>query len=257
MGFSKELEVALYAAKVAGAIQIDSQKSISNVELKKDRSPVTEVDKKCEKLIKKALLSEFKNDGFLGEESKKVIGSSGRRWIVDPLDGTRPYIHNIPTYSVLIALEEDGVPVVGVVHFPALKETYYASKGGGAFMNGEPISVSDGTTITDAMASALGVAEEAKTSDGKKLLSLLNTVDYNYGFMDAYSYMGVASGKLEFCISLIDNSWDRAAAACIIIEAGGEYSDLSSNKTIYSKTFLISNRNIHKKIISKWEKYDK
>ncbi|MFW6245376.1 MAG: inositol monophosphatase family protein, partial [Fibrobacterota bacterium] len=101
---SKELETALRAAKEAGDIQIRFASAITGIEQKEDRSPVTQVDRECEERIKKILLEEFPEDGFLGEESGTEKDKSGRRWIVDPLDGTRPYIRRIPTHSVLIAL---------------------------------------------------------------------------------------------------------------------------------------------------------
>lgn len=244
--------MALSLAQKAGDIQIALQSNLKNIEIKEDQSPVTEVDKQCDALIKKGLLEAFPEDGFFGEESESIIGSTGRTWIVDPLDGTRPYIRGIPTYSVLISLEENNIPILGVVHIPALKETYYAAKGSGAFCNGKKIAVSSVNTPAQATGTSLGLIECWDNPLGTQLLQSQRSWDYSYGFMDAYSYMCVASGKLDLCISLIDKPWDRSAAACIISEAGGSYSDLQNNSTVYNETFLISNGHVHQAIIDQF-----
>jgi histidinol-phosphatase len=216
-----------------------------SIEVKSDRSPVTEVDRGCESLIHTMVSSEFPEDGFYGEESGATEGSGGRRWIVDPLDGTRPYLRGIPTFSVLIALEEDAEPVVGVIHLPALGITCWAAKGAGAFLNGKAIHVSRVKTLAASMGSVLGLIEKAHTREGRKLLALMRAWDYSYGFMDAYSYVCVACGKLDIAISLIDKPWDRASAACIVREAGGMFSDLRGNPTFYEKSFILSNGLVH------------
>jgi len=250
MIYEKELSIARDVALKAGEIQLARQTNLLNIELKSDQSPVTEVDKQCEQLIRDTLCKTFPSDGFFGEETEAFQGTSGRRWIVDPLDGTRPYIRGIPTYSVLIALEIDSDYAIGVVHFPALSETYWASSGQGAFCNDKPIHVSQTGEIRSVMGSSLGLIEEAETEEGKKLLSFMQRWGYNYGFMDALSYMYCAAGKLDICIGLIDKPWDRAAAACIVTEAGGKYSDLSGNRTIHNSSFVVSNGIIHNDIIA-------
>lgn len=244
--YAKELELALDIAKKVGAFQLERQSSLKKINIKEDRSPVTEVDQKSEEMIKESLLSAFPEDGFFGEETGKSQGTSGRRWIVDPLDGTRPYIHKIPTFSTLIGLEENGEMVLGVVNLPGMEECYYATKGGGAFCNGEKIAVSNCEKIEDAMGATLGLVEEADTIVGKKLMPYMQSLDYVYGFMDAYSYMAVAAGKLDVCITLIDFPWDRSPAAIIVEEAGGVFSDLSGERTIYGDNFIVTNGNIHR-----------
>jgi myo-inositol-1(or 4)-monophosphatase len=248
MSYTKEIDLLKEIVVIVGKYQLDMQKKLKKVNLKEDKSPFTEVDVNSEKIIKEKILEVFPDDGFLGEESGETSGTSGRRWIIDPLDGTRPYIHGIPTYSILIGLEDKNVLSAGIVHFPALNETYWASLGSGAFCNGEKISVSQTFEISDSMASALGVVEEADSRDGKKMLEMLRKTDSFYGFMDAYSYVAVAAGKLDFCVSLVDAAWDRAPVAVIVKEAGGIFSDLNGEETIYSDGFIVANKNIHKKV---------
>ena len=249
MPYLTEIELLKEIVLVVGKYQIEMQKKLKTVNLKEDRSPFTEVDVNSEKTIIDKISQKFPDDGFLGEESGETVGTSGRRWIIDPLDGTRPYIHGIPTYSILIALEDKGTLAAGIIHFPMLNETYYATLGGGAFCNGEKISVSKTEKLSDSMASALGVVEAAKEEKGKLLLELLQKCEYSYGFMDAYSYTSVAAGKLDFCVSLLDKPWDRAPAAIIVKEAGGVFSDLSGNETIYSDDFIVSTAKTHKEIL--------
>ena len=163
MDYSKELKLARMVAQEAGAVQLAAQPTDNPVERKSDRSPVTAVDKQCEDLIREKLLSAFPCDGFLGEEGGSHDGSTGRCWIVDPLDGTRPFIRGIPTYSSLVALEEEGgEPVVGVIHLPALGETYWAAKGAGAFCNDTPICVSATKILADATGCALGYIQNRR-----------------------------------------------------------------------------------------------
>jgi fructose-1,6-bisphosphatase/inositol monophosphatase family enzyme len=248
MPYFTEIELLKEIVQIVGKYQLEMQPKLKTVNLKEDRSPFTEVDVNSEKIIKDKISAMFPDDGFLGEEFGETAGTSGRRWIIDPLDGTRPYIHGIPTYSVLIALEDNGILAAGIAHFPALSETYWATLGGGAFCNGEKLHASKTQILSDCMASALGIVEAANEKNGKLLLKTIQKCDYFYGFMDAYSYVSVAAGKLDFCVSLLDKAWDRAPVALIVKEAGGAFGDLSGKETIYSDDFLVSNTLIHKDV---------
>ena len=248
--YTRELAIALKAAKEAGTVQFARAKKVLRVELKADASPVTEVDRKCENLIRRGLLSVFPRDGFYGEESSRITGKSNRQWIVDPLDGTRPYLRGIPTYSVLIALEEEGDPVIGVIHLPAMAITCWASRGGGAFCNGTTIRVSMVSSLSGAIGTAFGFVEKAGQPlagqlQGKRLLKLMRSWNYSYGFMDAYSYVCVASGKLDIAVNLLDKPWDCAAAACIVREAGGTFSDIKGRPTVHGGSIILSNGRLH------------
>jgi histidinol phosphatase-like enzyme (inositol monophosphatase family) len=261
----KELKIAIEAAEEAGKIQIECRESTLNIERKSDCSPVTEVDKRCEARIREIILNAFPEDGFLGEESGESESSNKRRWIVDPIDGTRPFIRGIPTHSALIALEEDGVPVVGVIHLPGMGVTCYAERGGGAFFfffvfwgfaffflrNADyRIDVSSIDNLSDAMGSTLGVVEYADEELGRRMIELMRSLDYVYGFMDAYSYVLLASGKIDVCVNLLDKPWDCAAAACIVTEAGGKYSTINGNVTVHGDSFVLTNGILHNKVLN-------
>lgn len=245
----EELRVARELCAQAARIQLDSRPSPGSIVAKSDGSPVTDVDRRCEELIVKGIERAFPDDGILGEETGEHAGRSGRQWVVDPLDGTRPYIRGIPTYSVLLALEDRGEPVVGVVHLPALGLECWASRGSGAFLNGERIHVSATTDLADAIGSALGFVERADEPVAGRLLAMMRRWGYVYGFMDAYSYVAVASGKLDLCVNLLDKPWDCAAGACIVTEAGGRFSDMDGTPTTHSGTIVLSNGLLHETVV--------
>ncbi len=251
MDYSKELSVALELARRAGEIQLAGQKGKLDVERKADDSPVTGVDRACEELILSGLHDTFPDDGFLGEETGTREGKNGRTWIVDPLDGTRPFIRGIPTYACLISLEAKDEQVVGVIHLPALRETYSASLGAGAFLNNQPICVSDTRELNRATGSALGHVERQKEAVGQRLLTTMSEWDYAYGFMDNYSYGCVAAGRLDFSVNLLDQPYDCAAAACIVSEAGGTYSDIEGNRSVHNGSIILSNGHLHEAILAR------
>jgi histidinol phosphatase-like enzyme (inositol monophosphatase family) len=249
MNLETELEVALDAARKAGTIQTGLRGKLAGVTRKDDNSPVTEVDRGCEKLIRDLLLKSFASDGFMGEETGSFEGISGRRWIVDPLDGTRPYVRGIPTSSVLIALEEGEELLAGVIHLPFMNETYWAVKQGGAFLNGSPVKVSDTANLKTAMGSSLGIIEKYGSEPAANLIELLRNCDYAYGFMDAYTYGCVAAGRLDLSVNLLDKPWDCAAAACIVSEAGGRYSDVCGRKSVHNGSIVLTNGILHNEVL--------
>jgi len=255
INMNKELEVALNAAEEAGKIQLELRGSSFDIERKGDDSPVTQVDKRCEEIVKRIITDAFPDDSFLGEETGESGSSKARRWIVDPIDGTRPYIRGIPTHSVLIGLEENGEPAIGVIYLPALDIMCHAAKGSGAFINGKKVNVSSTDKLSNAMGSALGLVEYADEPLGCNMLSLMRAWDYTYGFMDAYSYVLLASGKLDVCVNLLDKAWDCAAAACIITEAGGQFSDITGNKTVHNGSIVFTNGILHDETLKFFKKY--
>jgi histidinol-phosphatase len=247
--YTRELSKAIELAKQAGELQLAARGKGISFERKNDDSPVTAVDRACEELLRGNLLSSFPGDGFLGEESGQLDGTTGRSWIIDPIDGTRPFIRGIPTHSTLVALEHEGVPVVGVIHLPALGITCWASRGERAFINGSPVRVSTTNRINNVMGSALGFLEHENATLREKLLAFMRRWDYAYGFMDAYSYVLLAGGQLDCCINLLDKPWDCAAAACIITEAGGKFSDITGTPSVHRGSFVCSNGILHQEII--------
>jgi len=137
MAYETELEFARRVAAAAGENARRIRAGGIEAETKPDASPVTIADKDNERLIREAIEREFPDDGILGEEGSCKAGTSGRRWIIDPIDGTRDFVRGNRFWCVLVALEEADESVVGVAHFPMLDETYWAARGSGAYRNGE------------------------------------------------------------------------------------------------------------------------
>jgi len=227
-GWKRELDVAADAARVAGAIQLDglggdlavSRKS-SAVDL------VTEVDLRCEAAIRAAIGDAFPDDGVLGEEEGATHGRSGRRWIVDPLDGTLNYAHGFPVFAVSIALEVDDELVVGAVLEPVRDELFTAVVGGGAHMNGAPIRVSDRAPIGDALL-ATGFAYSSR-EDGSNLPLFQAALERCRGVRRAgaaaVDMANTAAGRLDGFWEMALKPWDTAAGTLLIREAGGIVTD--------------------------------
>src|SRR5580658_8796423 len=142
MNYQREVEFARRIAVAAGENARRMRAHGIDAETKADDSPVTVADRDNERLMREAIEREFPEDGILGEEGSSKPGGSGRRWIIDPIDGTRDFVRGNRFWCVLVALEEAGESLVGVAHFPMLDETYWASRGGGAYGNGERLQVS-------------------------------------------------------------------------------------------------------------------
>src|SRR5437764_9745398 len=136
-------EVALDAAKSAGQFALQYFDQGIAVEWKADDSPVTMADKGAEQLLRQTLLGKFPGDGFLGEEFGDTPGSSGYRWIIDPIDGTRSFVRGIPIWATLVGLEYKGEQIAGVVDVPAMGNTYRALRGDGAYRDDRPLHVSE------------------------------------------------------------------------------------------------------------------
>lgn len=190
------------------------------VDHKGDGSPVTAADLAAESLMRERLLARFPDDAVIGEEHQDTDGTSGRTWVIDPIDGTKAFARGVPLYSNLLALVDEHGPAVGVINLPALGETVWAGRGRGAFCNGEPCRVSDRATLDGAYAMTSGFGywpEEA-------LVAVLRSPLILRTWGDAYGYALVATGRAEAMIDPLANPWDVAPMAVIIPEAGGHYS---------------------------------
>src|SRR5437763_15311636 len=157
MNYQRELDFALRVATMAGENARQIRKHGIAAETKPDASPVTVADKGNERLIREAIERGFPDDSILGEEGACKDGSSGRRWIIDPIDGTRDFVRGNRFWCVLVALEEAGESLVGVAHFPMLDETYWAVRGEGAFVHSERLHVSGVNSIAACSVSPNGL----------------------------------------------------------------------------------------------------
>lgn len=249
MIYQAELNLARSLALQAGQMQMSYYQQEIVTQAKPDGSVVTAIDQNCEKLIRCGIEAKFKNDGILGEEFGSKPTNNGRCWIVDPLDGTLPYLRGIPTFSVLIALRHEAKVVVGVIYLPALSLLFYAAKGMGAYCNDQRIHVSKTTRLQDAVGSSLGIITHADKPEGVQLLQLMRNAYVSYGFMDAYTYCAIARGQIDFSVNLLDMSWDRAPAVCLVEEAGGRFSNLNGESAIDGYGTVLSNGILHDDVL--------
>ncbi|MGD0222791.1 MAG: inositol monophosphatase [Terriglobia bacterium] len=248
MAFEKELEVAQRIAEQAGRLALENHARGFATETKPDNSPVTSADRANEVLITELLGKAFPDDGLLGEEGASREGRSGRRWIVDPIDGTRSFVRGIPTWSVMMALEADGKVVVGAVNLAPLGELYSAAKGLGAYRNGARIHCSLAKTPDQAMLCLTGFDHVAKWNWGARLVPWLTqfwSVRSMGGCLDA---MCVASGRAEAWINLQAKAWDLAPLKIIGEEAGATFFNLDGKSSIYGGNCVIATPSLENEI---------
>jgi histidinol phosphatase-like enzyme (inositol monophosphatase family) len=241
-----ELDVARRAVERAGKLTLEHYGAASlAVEYKADASPVTVADRGAETLIRAELAAAFPDDGVAGEEFPETTGRSGRRWIIDPIDGTASFIRGVPLWGVLVGLEvvgddaRGGRPstdacVVGVAAFPALGETYWGARGAGAYRNSTRIHVASTATLADATILTTDVKRQWFGDRYDGFLRLVASGARQRGWGDCYGYAAVASGRGDVMVDPLLNPWDIAALVPIIEEAGGTFSDWTGAPTIYA-----------------------
>ena len=238
------LDAVTEAARAAGEIALKYYRSGFDVTIKPDLTPVTQADREAEQVIVEILRRAFPDHGFLGEEFGER-GSRERRFIIDPIDGTKNFVRRIPVWATLIALEEAGEITAGVVHNPVTGELYTARRGGGAFLNGERIRVSDVAGIGEAhlIHAGLGLLRRAGYWDG--FVRLVDATDRQRGFGDYLGYALVAEGKAEIYLETDVKAWDLAPCQVIVEEAGGRFTDFAGVPTIYSGHAFATNGVLH------------
>jgi histidinol-phosphatase len=241
------LEAALDAVRAAGAIALRYFRSDVRVMQKADHTPVTQADQEAETAIAERLRSAFPEIGFLGEEFG-AQGAQSRRWIVDPIDGTKNFLRGIPYWATLLALEEDGEITLGAVHSPATGELYWARRGQGAWLEGAPLRVSTVSRLRDAMVThsslnLLRVLDGGRFWDG--FVRLVDETDRQRGFGDYFGYTFVLRGQAEIMLEAEVKPWDIAPFKILFEEAGGRFTDLAGRPTIYSGNALASNGRLH------------
>jgi len=247
--WEQELEVATRAAEEAGRVALGYFRKDPRVTIKADRSPVSEADHAADRVIIAALRAAFPDDGILTEESGDAPGRSGRRWIVDPVDGTRPFLRGIPDWSNLIALEAEGEIVVGILNLPAHGELYAAARGLGTTRNGATVRVAPTTDLSNA------VVTLGQLSNGHKMLGpdgfrrLVGAVGLARGYGDARGPALVLSGNVDACLEFNVSLWDIAPFPVLFEEAGATYTDLDGVRRWPVRSGLAANPDLHAQIL--------
>ena len=225
------LDFAVDVAWRAGRATLAHYQTGAAAETKADLSPVTVADRAAERVARETIEAYFPADGILGEEFGEARPGARRRWILDPIDGTRSFVRGVPLYGVLIALEEAGEALLGVLHFPALGESVWAARGEGCWWDGRRARVSDIATLEE----ALVLTTDTEAFEGSERRAGWDRLRARAGTVrtwgDCYGYALVATGRAEAMLDPVLSPWDSAALLPVIEEAGGVFTDWSGART--------------------------
>jgi histidinol-phosphatase len=223
------LDEAVALTRAAGELTLQwFHEEELGIEHKGDGTPVTAADRAAERFLREQLAARHPDDAVIGEEEPDSRGSSGRTWIIDPIDGTKAFTHGVPLYSNLLALYDHEGPAVGVINLPALGETVYAARGLGCFFDGRPVRVSDRAALDGGCVCTSGLGTwapehlEAVRASG----ALLRT------WGDGYGFALVATGRAEAMLDPRVAIWDIAPMPVIISEAGGRFTTVEGDERL-------------------------
>ncbi|MGI9106872.1 MAG: histidinol-phosphatase [Pyrinomonadaceae bacterium] len=244
------LEFAVALAHGAGEITLKHFRRPFTAERKADGSFVTEADREAERFIRAGIEEQFPHDSILGEEEDTRAGSSGRQWIIDPIDGTYSFVHGVPLYGVMIALESAGETLLGVVNLPALGDLVYAARGLGCFWNNVAARVSATSTLEDALLLATDFGTCERYGFGAAARRLEQSVGARRTWGDCYGHVLVATGRADVMLDPVMNVWDCAALQPIIEEAGGTFTDWHGRRTIRGGNAISTNGALFQSVLA-------
>lgn len=252
---SKELNAALAAARAAAEVVGRFYRSNVAVRIKADRSPVTEADLQSEQAIRAVLSERFPGYGFYGEETGQHAMDAENVWLVDPLDGTKSFVRDCPFFSTQIALRRAGRLVLGVSSAPVYGELAWAEQGGGAFLNDQPIRVSNVSALDEAILSTGNLktlaASPASGGGWSRFGALVGKVDRLRGYGDFVHYHLLARGALDVVLESDVNILDIAALSVIVREAGGVFTDLAgAAPDLATTSVLAANAALHAPVLA-------
>lgn len=246
-----ELALALRLVKEAEEPILSRYQKKIEVVKKRDSSPVTEADREAETLVRKRLGELRPDHGVIGEEHGVTRPEARFQWVVDPIDGTKAFIHGVPLFGTLLALLDAGKPVVGVIHMPALGESVWAASGMGAFLNGSPCRVSAVPSIQDALLCDGSALTVSRSPWGDAWMKLRGDAGVSRGWGDCYGHLLVACGRAEAMLDPIVNIWDVAPMGIILPEAGGRFSAVDGTDRIDAGNAISSNGILHEELLAR------
>lgn len=216
------------------------------VERKGDGTPVTVADTDAERFLREQLAAAFPGDGVLGEEEPSTASTTGRRWIIDPIDGTKAFTCGVPLYSNLLALEDEHGIAVGVVHLPALGETVWAGRGLGCWSERGPARVSDQPSLAGAYVMSSSFSHWAPGQVAA--LEAAGAVLRTWG--DGYGFALVATGRVAAMVDPAVEPYDIGPMPVLSAEAGGRFTDLQGEVTIEGGSGMASNGHVHDELLT-------
>lgn len=220
------------------------------VETKPDLTPVSDADKKAEQIVRDLLARSRPDDEIYGEEQGGTLEHSARRWILDPIDGTKNFVRGVPVWATLLALESNGEVILGVVSAPALGRRWWAAKGMGAFVraganSAEPLRVSGVSRIKDASLSYSSLTGWDERGQSDSFHELATTCWRSRAYGDFWSYMMVAEGTVDIAAEPELEIYDMAALVPIVVEAGGTFTSLEGEPGPWGSSAIASNTLLH------------
>ncbi|HSW96499.1 MAG TPA: inositol monophosphatase family protein [Candidatus Saccharimonadales bacterium] len=218
---------------------------LPKIEKKADMSPVTKADKEAEEIIISTIKKQFPNHGFLGEEFGKDNESAEFQWIIDPIDGTKNFIHGLDFYGTVLGLKYQGKIILGVSNMPSLDELLVASEGEQTTLNREKVHVSNIDSLDEAYVTMGGFAGLKNKSYLDAVIEIESKTLNMRGYGDVHGYHLVATGRADIMFEPVTKPWDISAYQIIIKQAGGRYSDFYGNDLALGPTSLATNGHIH------------
>ena len=252
-----DLATALALADAADALTLPRFGALDlQVDTKPDLTPVSDADLACETLLRDRIGTALPNDRIMGEEFGGEALAVGRQWVIDPIDGTKNFVRGVPVWATLIALIDDGVPVVGVVSAPALGRRWWASAGEGAFTVGpesaQPrrIGVSSVAGLTDASLAFSSLSGWGELGLRGQFVALTDEVWRVRGFGDFWNYCLVAEGAVDIAAEPEVSLWDLAAVDVLVREAGGRFTNLDGEPGPRGGSAVATNGLLHDEVLS-------
>jgi histidinol-phosphatase len=252
------LAFALACADEADRLALEHFRRDLIIETKPDRTFVTQADTAIERLIRERIGRAYPDHGLVGEEYGTEDGAGSVRWYIDPIDGTHNFMRGVSLFGTLLAVEEDGKVVAGVMSAPALGERWYATRGGGAWAVGSlgpgarkprRIGVSKIGAIADSQLLYSSPLDIEASGEAPGFDALVRSAWRDRGFGDFWGYALVAEGAAEAMIEVGPKSWDLAAPSIVVEEAGGRMTDLHGVRSIHAGTALATNGVLHDEVV--------
>ncbi len=245
------LDFAVETAYLAGKLTLGYFQTGVSANYKSDDSPFTIVDHKAEELIRAHIEKKFPHHAIIGEEFGANGADAARhKWYIDPIDGTKTFLHGVPLYAVLIGLEIEDKSEVGVAYFPALDEMLCAATGEGCWWNGRRARVSDVSQLKDALVTFGEIADFVPNGKADAWERLQRACAIRAGWGDAYGYLLVATGRAELMLDPIMSDWDCAPFPPILREAGGFFGDWCGNETIHAQESIGTTRTLLPQVLA-------
>lgn len=243
------LDVAIEAAKLGGDLAYKYFSKNFKINYKPDKSPQTEADIEAEKLIRKIISKKFPDHGFIGEELGEDKPNARFKWVIDPIDGTKQFIRGLPFWGTLIAVLENGKPIIGVTYFPVFGDLATAEKDKGTYLNDKKARVSKTKDLSRSYLVHGSVDAFKKTGKLDNFVSLCQKVEGRRGFGDSWGYNLLISGKVDILLEGHVYIQDIAATSLLTEEAGGRFSDFDGNFSLTSDNALATNGLLHSQVL--------